>query len=50
MHTGVHVHILFVFRIYSYTHKLVSYGGFVHLYISIDVEFKGAENEEEAKG
>ena len=44
------MHILFVFRIYSYTHKLVSYGGFVYLYISIDVEFEGAENEKEAKG
>lgn len=44
------MHILFVFRIYSYTHELVSYGGFVHLYISIDVEFKGPENAEEAKG
>lgn len=28
----------------------MSYGGFVYLYISIDVEFEGAENEKEAKG
>ena len=47
MHTGIHVHIVFVFRIYSYTHKLVLYGGFIHLYVSIDVEFMNAEEDKD---
>ena len=37
--------IFCLFSRYSYTHKLVVYGGFIHLYISIDVVFMNAEED-----